>query len=132
MADPTIIVSPLSGPFSEGGITVDVQIYRLEDTEWTLWGRFSFAGHRASNAQKKKPLGDEPGTLSFGVTPRGAGLSRTELLCFRHHFSKSEGKPVARDTDPLHREKDKHRNMRIVGTGTGGLDDEMRLPCKSM
>jgi uncharacterized protein len=36
VADPTIITSPLSGLFSEGGITVDVQIYRLEDTKWTL------------------------------------------------------------------------------------------------
>ena len=36
MADPTIITSPLSGLFSEGDITVDVQIYRLEDTKWTL------------------------------------------------------------------------------------------------
>jgi hypothetical protein len=36
MADPTIITSPLSGPFSEGGLTVDVQIYRLEDTKWSL------------------------------------------------------------------------------------------------
>jgi hypothetical protein len=36
MADPTIITSPLSGPFSEGDVTVDVQIYRLEDTKWSL------------------------------------------------------------------------------------------------
>jgi hypothetical protein len=36
MADPKIITSPLSGPFTEGDVTVDVQIYRLEDTKWTL------------------------------------------------------------------------------------------------
>ena len=36
MADPKIIASPLGGPFSEGGLTVDVQIYRLEDTKWSL------------------------------------------------------------------------------------------------
>jgi uncharacterized protein len=36
MADPKIITSPLSGPYSEGGLTLDVQIYRLEDTKWTL------------------------------------------------------------------------------------------------
>jgi len=36
MADPKIISSPPSGPYSEGGLTVDVQIYRLEDTKWTL------------------------------------------------------------------------------------------------
>ena len=36
MADPKIINSPLSGSFTEGGITVDVQIYRLEDTKWSL------------------------------------------------------------------------------------------------
>lgn len=36
MADPKIITSPLSGPFTEGDTTVDVQIYRLEDTNWTL------------------------------------------------------------------------------------------------
>jgi hypothetical protein len=36
MADPKIITSPLSGPFTEGDTTVDVQIYRLEDSKWTL------------------------------------------------------------------------------------------------
>ena len=36
MTDPTIIISPLSGPYSEGGLTVDVQIYRLEDSKWSL------------------------------------------------------------------------------------------------
>jgi hypothetical protein len=36
MADPTIIDSPLSGPFTEGDVTVDVRIYRLDDTKWTL------------------------------------------------------------------------------------------------
>ena len=36
MADPKIIDSPLSGCFAEGGITVDVLIYRLEDTHWSL------------------------------------------------------------------------------------------------
>ncbi len=36
MADPKIIDSPLSGRFAEGGITVDVRIYRLEDTDWSL------------------------------------------------------------------------------------------------
>ena len=36
MPDPTIITSPLSGPCTEGGITVDVQIYRLQDTKWSL------------------------------------------------------------------------------------------------
>jgi hypothetical protein len=36
MADPKIIDSPLSGLFSEGDVTVDVRIYRLEDTKWAL------------------------------------------------------------------------------------------------
>jgi hypothetical protein len=36
MADPKIINSPLSGPYSEGGLTIDVQIYRLENTKWSL------------------------------------------------------------------------------------------------
>lgn len=36
MSDPTIITSPLSGPFFEGGVTVDVQIYRLQDTKRSL------------------------------------------------------------------------------------------------
>jgi hypothetical protein len=36
MPDPTIIASPLSGPFTEGGVTVDVQIYRLRHTKWFL------------------------------------------------------------------------------------------------
>jgi hypothetical protein len=36
MADPKIITSMLSGPFTEGDMTVDVQIYRLEDSKWTL------------------------------------------------------------------------------------------------
>ena len=35
MAGPTI-TSPLSGPFSEGGLTVDVRIYRLENSKWAL------------------------------------------------------------------------------------------------
>jgi hypothetical protein len=36
MADPKIITSPLSGPYSEGGLTVDVQIYRVEHEKWVL------------------------------------------------------------------------------------------------
>ena len=36
MPDPTIITSALSGPFTEGGITVEVQVYRLQDTKWSL------------------------------------------------------------------------------------------------
>lgn len=36
MGDPKIITSPFSGPFTESGTTVDVQIFRLEDTKWTL------------------------------------------------------------------------------------------------
>lgn len=36
MADPKIIISPLSGPFTEGDTSVDVQIFRLENTQWTL------------------------------------------------------------------------------------------------
>jgi hypothetical protein len=36
MADPKIITSPLSGPFSEGGLTIDVQIYRVEHEKWAL------------------------------------------------------------------------------------------------
>jgi hypothetical protein len=37
MDDPKIITSPLSGPFSEGDATVDVQVYRLEDdSKWVL------------------------------------------------------------------------------------------------
>lgn len=36
MTDPVIITSPLSGPYSEGGSTVDVQIYRLENSKWAL------------------------------------------------------------------------------------------------
>ena len=36
MADPKLITSPLGGPFTEGDMTVDVQIYRLDDTQWTL------------------------------------------------------------------------------------------------
>lgn len=35
--DPKIIVSPLSCQFTEDGITVDVQIYKLEDGDgWSL------------------------------------------------------------------------------------------------
>ena len=37
MDDPKVITSPLSGPFEEGGVTVNVQIYRLEtEPEWSL------------------------------------------------------------------------------------------------
>ena len=35
--DPKIIVSPLSCQFTQNGITIDVQIYKLEDGEgWSL------------------------------------------------------------------------------------------------
>jgi hypothetical protein len=35
--DPKLIISPLSCQFTEDGITIDVQIYKLEDGEgWTL------------------------------------------------------------------------------------------------
>jgi hypothetical protein len=36
LTDPKIITSSLSGPYSEGGLTVDVRIYRLENSKWTL------------------------------------------------------------------------------------------------
>jgi hypothetical protein len=36
MADPKIIDSPLSRIVEEDGISVDVRICRLEDTEWSL------------------------------------------------------------------------------------------------
>jgi hypothetical protein len=36
MADPKIIDSPLSRIVEEDGISVDVRIYRLEDTDWSL------------------------------------------------------------------------------------------------
>lgn len=36
MPAPRIIASPLSGPFTEGNTTVDVQIYRHEDSVWNL------------------------------------------------------------------------------------------------
>lgn len=36
MNDPKIIVSPLSGEFDEAGRTVRIEIYRLEDSRWTL------------------------------------------------------------------------------------------------
>lgn len=35
--DPKLIISPLSCQYTEDGITIDVQIYKLEDGEgWTL------------------------------------------------------------------------------------------------
>jgi hypothetical protein len=36
MADPKLINSPLSRVVEEDGVSVDVKIYRLEDTEWSL------------------------------------------------------------------------------------------------
>jgi hypothetical protein len=36
MADPKIIDSPLSRIVEEDDVSVDVRIYRLEDTEWSL------------------------------------------------------------------------------------------------
>lgn len=36
MNDPNIIVSPLSGEFDAAGRTVRIEIYRLEDSRWTL------------------------------------------------------------------------------------------------
>lgn len=49
MTDPMLITSPLSGPFTEGDMTVDVQIYRLEDTRWTL-----------EVAPPNRPISDSP------------------------------------------------------------------------
>jgi hypothetical protein len=34
--DPEIIMSPRNGRFSRDGISVEVYIYRLEDTKWSL------------------------------------------------------------------------------------------------
>jgi len=34
--DPEVIVSPLSRRFTKDGITVEVSIYRLEDSLWSL------------------------------------------------------------------------------------------------
>ncbi len=34
--DPVVIDSPLSREFTRDGITVEVRIYRLEDSKWTL------------------------------------------------------------------------------------------------
>ena len=31
MSDPKIIISPLSGPFTEGDVTVDAQIYQAAE-----------------------------------------------------------------------------------------------------
>ena len=36
MPDPNIINSRHNGKFTRGGITIEVCIYRLEDTKWTL------------------------------------------------------------------------------------------------
>jgi len=36
MPDPKLIQSKHNGPYSSGHITVQVSIYRLEDTKWTL------------------------------------------------------------------------------------------------
>ena len=36
MSDPKLIDSRHNGKFTRGGITVEVSIYRLEDTKWTL------------------------------------------------------------------------------------------------
>jgi uncharacterized protein len=36
MADPQIIDSPLSRVVEEDGVSVEVRIYRLENTEWSL------------------------------------------------------------------------------------------------
>jgi hypothetical protein len=50
MADPKIITSPLSGPYSEGGLTVEVRIYRLENSKWT-W--------KSSTARAHRPVWDD-------------------------------------------------------------------------
>ena len=36
MSDPKLIDSKHNGPFTRDGITVEVYIYRLEDSKWTL------------------------------------------------------------------------------------------------
>ena len=76
--DPPIIVSPLCGPFTKDGVTVDVQIYRLEDTEWTLevvdqhgtstvW-HDPFATDRAAQMEFLRTV-DEEGMLEFCTAP---------------------------------------------------------------
>jgi len=36
MPDPKLIASKHNGKFTRGGVTVEVRIFRLEDTKWTL------------------------------------------------------------------------------------------------
>jgi hypothetical protein len=36
MSDPILITSPLSGRLTEGDMTVDIPIYRFENTQWAL------------------------------------------------------------------------------------------------
>jgi hypothetical protein len=36
MPDPKLIASKHNGRFTHGGVTVEVRIFRLEDTKWTL------------------------------------------------------------------------------------------------
>jgi uncharacterized protein len=36
MPDPKLIASKHNGKFTRGGVTVEVCIYRLENTKWTL------------------------------------------------------------------------------------------------
>lgn len=74
MPDPTIIVSPLSRVVEEDGQSVEVAIYRLENTEWsleivagdgcsTMWDDL-FASDEAALADALSAIKDE-GVKSF-------------------------------------------------------------------
>ena len=80
MHDPKIIKSPFTGWFTRDGVTVDVHIYRLEDTDWTLevidqqgtstvWDDL-FATDKAAHDEFMRTV-EADGMLEFMCSPSG-------------------------------------------------------------
>jgi hypothetical protein len=82
MLDPKLITSPLSQSVEENAARVDVRIYRLEDTEWsleivaadgcsTVWDDL-FSSDEAALAEALSAIKDE-GIPSFSKGAAGKG-----------------------------------------------------------
>lgn len=76
MADPKIIVSPLSRKFTEDGITVDVQIYKLSNRDG--WALELVDGDNNSTVWEDLFPTDEAAWKEFETGVREVGLA--ELL----------------------------------------------------
>ncbi|MBX9457102.1 MAG: hypothetical protein KL863_14345 [Rhizobium sp.] len=91
MNDPKLLISPLSCQYSEDGITIDVQIYKLEDGDgWslelvdeennsTVWEELFTTDEDAWREFRSRREGNRPGSLAAGRGKRrihGALMAR--------------------------------------------------------